>query len=169
MDPNNFLIITAIAVVTLDVVVRVYAMPNRRDWFYAALLEMQQGRAALQSTVKSVRPIDDEPLARALLEYFRQSFTSRQVMAALATSRDGIEGNHLERKVADHVAQKWNRNLSINAIRRVIMILMGSNLVELREGKFALTGTGWNLFHQTKSAAGPRWSEVPDNSPVLAA
>lgn len=168
MDHNIYIIIIAIAVVALDIVVRVYAARGRRDWFYKALLEMQQGIASRDRKSTPRRVAADDLLSDALLAFFRQSFTSRQIMAALADSIDGIEGKQLEEKIAAHVAGKWNRQLSINAIRRVIMILMGANLVDLQSGKFALTDLGWKLFLKTKSPVGPRWEEAPDRSLVPA-
>jgi hypothetical protein len=45
--------------------------------------------------------------------------------------------------------------LSINAIRRVIMILMGANLVDQRGGKFAMTGVGWTLHSRLETAPTP--------------
>jgi hypothetical protein len=163
MDQKDiYLVVVAIVVVALDIIVRVKGVGvarDKREWFYKSLLEMQAGLSARNHISKVTSPHDDL-LAHALLAYFQQSFTSRQVMAALATSVDGMEGRQLEKQIAARVAEKWNRELSINAIRRVIMILMGANLVDLRDGKFALTNVGWNLFLKTKNAAGPRWSEA---------
>jgi len=159
-----YLVILAIGVMALDIFVRIYLAPARRDGFYKSLLEMQAGLSARNPISKSAPGHADASLSDALLAYFQQSFTSRQVMAALATSVDGMAGRQLEQQIADHVAEKWNRELSINAIRRVIMILMGANLVDLRDGKFVLTNVGWNLFLKTKNAGGPRWSEAPAQS-----
>ena len=156
-----YLVIVAIAVVALDIFVRLYFARTRRDSFYKSLLEMQAGLSARTSMSKPAADQNDDSLSEALLTYFKQSFTSRQVMTALATSVDGMPGRELEKQIAEHVAEKWNRELSINAIRRVIMILTGANLVDLRDGKFALTKVGWNLFLKTKNANGPRWSEAP--------
>jgi hypothetical protein len=155
-----YLVIIAIAVVGLDIFVRVYRAPNRLDGFYKSLLEMQAGLSARNPISNSAPAHADDSLWDALLAYFQQSFTSRQVMTALATSVEGVDGRQLEKQVAEHVAETWNRELSVNAIRRVIMILMGANLVDLHDGKFALTNVGWKLFLKTKSAAGPRWSEA---------
>ncbi len=168
MDQNIYIIIAAILVVGLDIVVRVFVYPGRRDRFYQALLEMQAGVASPRRNDIHARAAEDETLSQALLAYFQQSFTTRQVLAALATSVDGMRGKELEQQISKHVAEQWNRELSINAIRRVIMILIGANLIELRDGKFALTNVGWNLFRKTKNASGPRWYEAPARSPALA-
>jgi hypothetical protein len=168
MDQNIYIIIVAIVVVSLDIVVRVFISPRRRDRFYQALLEMQAGVAAARSNNKRAQSSQDESLAQALLTYFQQSFTTRQVMAALATSADGVAGRELERQISERVAEQWNRQLSTNAIRRVIMILVGADLIEARNGKFALTNVGWNVFRKTKNASGPRWYEAPSRSPVHA-
>jgi hypothetical protein len=156
-----FLVIIAITVAALAVFVRIYRAPDRLDVFYKALLEMGAGLSARERASTTAPPETDDSVSHALLEYFQQSFTSRQVMTALATSVDGIPGKQLEEQIADHVAEKWNRELSTNGIRRVIMILTGANLVESRNGKFVLTKLGWNLFLKTKNARGPRWSEAP--------
>lgn len=166
MDQNIFLVAIAIGVVALDIVVRVFVYPKRRDRFYQALLEMQAGAAAQRA--KQSPSLDDESLSEALLEYFQQSFTSRQVLSMLATSVHGMGGRELERKIADRVAEEWRRELSINAIRRVIMILMGANLIELQGEKFALTNIGWTLFRKTKNGKGPRWTEAAAPSLVHA-
>lgn len=167
MDTDIYLSLIAIAVIALDIIVRVFIYPGRRDRFYQALLEMQSGMPARRNVVRHELAVD-EPLSEALLTYFQQSFTSRQVMTALALDPGGLPGKQLEQQIADHVAKKWNRHLSLNAIRRVLMILVGANLVEIRDGKFALTGIGWKLFQKTKSNKGPRWTETAASSLVHA-
>lgn len=168
MDQNVYLIIIAIAVVGLDIALRIFVHPRRRDRFYQALVEMQTGVAARERRGKTASAFRDESLAEALLSYFHQSFTSRQVMAALAASNDGMDGKELEQQIAEHVSQRWNRDLPTNVIRRVIMILMGANLVSLRNDKFALTDVGWTVFRKTKNPMGPRWNEAARASLVAA-
>jgi hypothetical protein len=159
-----YLVIVAIAIVALDIFVRLYYAHDRRDAFYRSLLQMQSGLSSRTPISVTAPENADDSLSHALLAYFKQSFTSRQVMTALATSVDGMPGRQLEKQIAETVAEKWNRELSINAIRRVIMILMGANLVNLHDGKFALTNVGWNLFLKTKRPDGPRWSEARSRS-----
>jgi hypothetical protein len=164
---NNLIIVT-IAVVALDIFVRLYLARKRRDGFYKSLRELRAGLSARNPISKPTPAPADDSLSQALFAYFQQSFTSRQLITTLATSMEGMAGRQLEKQVAEHVAEKWNRELSIKAIRRVILILMGANLVDLRDGKFALTKVGWNLFLKTKNAHGPCLSEAPARSPLHA-
>lgn len=146
-----FIAIVAIVVIGIDIAVRLRIAPSRRDAFYKALIEMNAG----WRTERRGSRVDEEELslAKALLQVFQESFTSRHVIAALAKAPDGLEGKELERHVREAAVQKWNRPLSINAIRRVIMILMGANLVDLRDGKFAMTGIGWSLHEKLETGA----------------
>jgi hypothetical protein len=150
---HMFIAIAAVIVIGIDIVVRLRIAPRRRDAFYKALIEMGAG----MRTERRAWRVDEEQLsiARALLQVFQESFTSRQVIAALAKAPDGLEGKELEQHVREAAVQKWNRPLSINAIRRVIMILMGANLVDLRDGKFAMTGVGWSLHAKLETGAAP--------------
>ena len=143
----------AIIVIGIDIVIRLRVAPQGRDAFYKALIEMGAG----MRSERRLSPMEDEQLSlsHALLRVFQESFTSRQVIAALAKSPDGLEGEELEQHVRESAVQQWNRPLSINAIRRVIMILMGANLVDQRDGKFAMTGVGWTLHSRLESAPTP--------------
>ena len=160
MEQNVYIVMIIAGIVGLDIAVRVFLAPNRRDSFYESLLQIRDGLLAPKNISAAGTAPTDASVADALVAYFQQSFTSRQVMAALATSTDGVAGRRLEQRVADHVAEKWKRKLPLTAIRRVIMILMGANLVDQQDGRFALTSLGWNLFLKTKSAGGPRWNEA---------
>src|SRR5688572_21621221 len=98
MDQQNiYLVIVAIAIVALDIFVRLYHSRERRDGFYKSLLEMQAGLAARKPVPATTPSNVDDSLSRALLAYFQQSFTSRQVIGALATSVDGVPGRQLEK------------------------------------------------------------------------
>ena len=160
MEQNIYLVIIAAGIVGLDIAVRLYLARDRRDGFYESLLQIRDGLST-RNNISEPDPVrTDDSLATALITYFQQSFASRQVMAALASSGDGVPGRHLEQQVAHYVAETWKRKLPLTAIRRVLMILMGANLVDQQNGKFALTNLGWNLFLKTKSAGGPRWTEA---------
>lgn len=135
----------AIAVVGLDIFVRLYRAPGRRDGFYRSLLETSEGVPQRGDVAGGA---DDASLGPALLEFFRQSFTSRHLANALAGAGGSMTGSELEKQVATEIAAKWNREMPINAIRRVIMILLGANLVEQRGDKLALTEAGWRLLEK---------------------
>ncbi|HUS37056.1 MAG TPA: hypothetical protein VM680_17050 [Verrucomicrobiae bacterium] len=145
-----YIAIAAIIVIGIDIGVRLRVAPRGRDAFYKALIEMGAG----MRSERRLSPIEDEQLSlsHALLQVFQESFTSRQVIAALAKSPDGLEGKELEQHVRESAVEQWNRPLSINAIRRVILILMGANLVDQRDGKFAMTGVGWALHSRLETA-----------------
>jgi hypothetical protein len=150
---HMYLAAIAIIVVGIDIAIRLRVAPRRRDAFYKALNEMGAGMKSEHRARTSSADDEQVSLGRALLQVFQESFTSRQVIAALARSPDGLDGKELEQQISEAAVAKWNRQLSINAIRRVIMILMGANLVDLRDGKFAMTETGWNLHTRLKSNA----------------
>lgn len=151
---HMYLALVAIIVIGIDIVVRLRIAPNRKQAFYRALIEMGAGMNDERPRKRRVAADDEQiSLSQALLQVFQQSFTSRQVIAALATAPDGLAGKELEESVTEAAVKKWNRELSLNAVRRVIMILMGANLVDLRDGKFAMTETGWNLHSRLKRDA----------------
>jgi hypothetical protein len=154
METTHIYILTiAIIVVAIDILVRVRVAPRGRDAFYKALIEMGAG----MPSERRLSPMDEEQLslARALLQVFQESFASRQVITALAKAPDGLNGKQLEDHVRDVAVQKYNRPLSINAIRRVVMILMGANIVDLRDGKFGMTGVGWTLHSRLETETAP--------------
>jgi hypothetical protein len=151
---HMYLALVAIIVIGIDIVVRLRIAPNRKQEFYRALIEMGAGMNAERPRKPRVTADDEQiSLSQALLQVFQQSFTSRQVIVALATAPGGLAGKELEESVTEAAVKKWNRELSLNAIRRVILILMGANLVDLRQGKFAMTETGWSLHSRLKPDA----------------
>lgn len=145
-----YIVAIVIIVVAIDILVRVRMAPRGRDAFYKALIEMGTG----MRSERRLSPMDEEQLSlsHALLQVFQESFTSRQVITALAKAPDGLNGKELEDHVRDTAVQKYNRPLSINAIRRVVMILMGANIVDFRDGRFAMTGVGWTLHSRLAMA-----------------
>ena len=160
MEQNIYLIIISAGIVGLSIAVRLFLARDRCGGFYESLLPIQEGLSSRNKASEPAPVPADDTLASALIIYFQQSFTSRQVMAALASSPDGVPGRRLEQQIVDHVAETWKRKVPLTAVRRVIIILMGANLVGQQNGRFVLTNLGWNLFLKTKRAGGPRWTEA---------
>lgn len=139
--------IIAIAVVSADIIVRLWIAPHRRDkWTESLLDSMIESESA--DRVGQVLPATaclDDVLGESLLRHFEQSATSRHVLAALAFRSDGMPESEVLAVVNRALASSRKRELPIAVVRKVVMILMGADLAALRQGRFKLTVAGKRL------------------------
>lgn len=155
------LIFFALAVVGTDAFVRLRLVPNRRDSYVGNILQADFG--PIGELGRFGKPEDPEthvePVANSLLMHFEQSFASRNIVKTLALAPSGLTERELEQRFSELTTEAGKRTLPSNAVRKVIMILMGADFVSLRNGKLAMTELGWKLHdllqsRRKKSASG---------------
>jgi hypothetical protein len=150
MEIHQILLLTAVlGTVVADIAIRLRMGNGRRDDQVNALLTV-------------LDPAEDEPagetmnsyadsLTESLLRYFQQSFVSRQVVSALACSPRGMTEKQLEQRFAELASRAGKRTVPSNALRKVIMILMGADFVRISEGRFKITEYGSALHSSLQS------------------
>lgn len=140
--------VTAIIVmIAAATIVRLVAAPHPRVEWMESLLDSMIGPG---SAVRNERLFPsaaclDEALGESLVRHFEQSAISRHVLAALAFRNDGMHEAKVQQVVNARLAQERKRELPTAVVRKVVMILMGANLVTLRQGKLQLTTAGKRL------------------------
>lgn len=141
-------VILAIAVVALDVIVRLVIAPHRRDKFLETLLDSMTGPEAADSTARAPHAAAalDDALAESLLRHFEHSAISRRILAALTADSDGIRESEVFAHVNRQLAHVGKRALPAAVVRRVVIMLMRADLVTLRGGRLELT-TGGKRLH----------------------
>ena len=144
MEAYEFtLIAAALGVAAADAIIRLRVAPARRDRLLKQLLSVVHGSTAAPSRDDEQREVPS--LADSLLKHFRQSFASRQVVHALAGVPGGMTEKELAERVNAFAVRSGKRSLPSNAVRKVIMILMGAGFVKLTNGRFRITDLGWEL------------------------
>lgn len=139
--------IAIVAIVTLDIIVRLVAAPHRRDKYLEGLLDsMTEAEPADQmSRAPHASAALDDSLAESLLRHFEQSATSRHVLAALTTRTGGMPEAEVLAAVNRELAHLRKRELPAAVVRKVVMILMGADLAAVRQGRLELTTPGKRL------------------------
>lgn len=137
------LIAAALSVVAADAIIRLRLAPARRDRLLKQLLSVAHGSGEGASGEGEQR--EGPALTDSLLKHFQQSFTSRQIVQALAGAPSGMTQKELEERVNEFAVRSEERSLPSSAVRKVLMILMGAGFVRLADGRFRMTDIGWAL------------------------
>lgn len=152
-------ILVIAALVGADILVRLVIAPHRRDRFLEELMDN------LVETVPSVgedisQPTAvDERIGENLLRHFEQSAMSRRVLTALASRSEAMRERDVEAVVNHELVRSHKRPLPASVLRRIVMILMGANLVALRRGKLEITDSGKLLGSVLRArSANKAWS-----------
>ncbi len=140
------LVTFALVMVVVDVIVRLFVAPARKDRFLRDLLDhLVEGDPQNESAEffkNTGRPSED--LQECLLRHFEKSLTSRQILNALADS-GGLTQRDLLRELNQAFAAKGKGPLPLTAARRVAMILLHAGLLEVENGVLQITNVGQNL------------------------
>lgn len=140
-------IIAIVAVVMLDIIVKLVVAPRRRDKYVESLLDSMTEVEPAGQTARAphASAAVDDLLAESLLRHFEQSATSRHVLAALTAATGGLPESEVVTAVNRELAHLRKRELPAAVVRKVVMILMGADLAALRQGRFELTTAGKRL------------------------
>lgn len=151
MQFHEILLITiAVAIVGVDMLIRLRLAPTRRDGWLQQLAFISLGVSpAASGAQKRETPV--RPVAHSLLKYFEQSFASRHIVAALADAPRGMTQEELEGSFTDLASRNGKRALPPGAIRKVVRILKGADFVSLSGGKLQMTDLGWSLHALLRS------------------
>lgn len=155
-------VIAIVAVVAMDIIVRLVIAPHRRDKYLEDLFDSLTEAEPMDQMSRDPHASAalDDSLAESLLRHFEQSATSRHVLAALSSQSDGMRESELLAAVNRELAHSRKRELPAGVVRRVMMILMGADLTALREGRLELTTTGRRL-HALLQARSPARALAP--------
>ncbi len=146
-----FVCLLAVGLIACDLLVRLRTHRHRKDRFIESLFDTLLQPALLpQSSTKSPVPKPanlptPESLAENLLRHFQQSAVSRLVLRILALQQGGAAEAGLLAEVNQHLVQTGKRALPPAVVRRVVMILMGADLVALNQGRLEITNAGRQL------------------------
>lgn len=142
-----FLCVVAIAVVAADAIVRLVLAPRSRDAFLEKLIDTlietdaaTQGATRDHSDARSI-----EQLSENLLRHFEQSAISRNVLEVLAIRDEGLNEIGILEAVNHRLVEKHKRELPQTVIRKIVMVLMGADMIALRNGSLQITDAGRQL------------------------
>ena len=147
---NEFGTIIAIAVivcvVAADILVRLVIAPHWRDRFLEELMDnLVEPEPSVVTDGESQFTLLDETINESLLRHFEQSVTSRKVLDALADKPGALREHEVVAVLNRQLADGHKRPLPTAVVRRIVMILMGSNLVRLHRGRLEITEAGKRL------------------------
>ena len=142
-----FLCVVASAAVAADAIVRLMIAPHRRNNFLEDLMDTlmetdvaTQGAEKGCSSAKSI-----EELSENLFRHFEQSAISRNVLEVLALRDEGLDEIGILEAVNHRLAERQKRELPQTVIRKIVMILMGADMIALRNGSLQITDAGRQL------------------------
>ena len=141
------LVLIVMAIAAADIVVRLYVAPKRKDQLVEDLLDVLHEPDDVPSLDAARARAISGNLMESLLRHFMQSTLSRQIVESLATRQAGL----CEREVVDRLVERLEgegaKALPLAAIRKVLTILMGSDLVVMSHGAIRLTAAGQDLYN----------------------
>ncbi len=137
----------AISLVTLDVIVRLRTNRHRKDQYleelFDSLLEPEHCLPPSASNQPGLSAL--ESLVENLLCHFEQSAISRNVLHILALQNRPMAATDILAAVNHHLAVRRRPELPARVVRRVVMTLLGANLVALHQGGLQITRAGRQL------------------------
>jgi len=153
------LCLVALALVVLDVIVRLGTWRHSKDkWLEELLDSLVEPETATEVSI----PHRPEPesvgrLGEHLFRHFQQSAVSRNVLAVLAARKGRMRENEVLAAVNRQLQARGRRELPAAVVRKVVTILMGADLVALRKGALEITSAGseLNVLLQPRAAAVP--------------
>ena len=155
METYEFILIAVVlGVVAVDAIVRFRVAPGRRNRFVKQLLSVfvaTENDSATEDATPETRSLAD-----SLLKHFRQSFGSRHIVQILSEAPGGMTEKELEQRFSELATRSGKSSLPSNALRKVMLILMGASFVKLSDGKFQMTELGWALHSMLGSGSDRR-------------
>lgn len=94
---------------------------------------------------------DSDKVKLSLLRFFDQSIVSRETLKALVNIDEKLKLQEITANVNTWFTRKDMSKVPENVIRKIIMILMGSDLVNMKDDKFCASELGKNICELMKS------------------
>ena len=94
------------------------------------------------ATGKQTRPTHEDEAKSSLLMFFDQSIASRETLKALVNSDDRMKLKELTDTVNRWFAKKEMNLVPENVVQKIVMILMGADLVTMKDARFYATELG---------------------------
>lgn len=108
--------------------------------------DLFEARDNTQASSTPPKEITDSEVFENVLSFFEQAHTSRQLLHILATSEEKLSYSELTNALNQYLNRKRKSTLPKHAVQNVVMILMGANLVQMRDGDLAATAAGKRLW-----------------------
>lgn len=164
MNTAEIIVLVLVAcILAADIAVRLIIAPHNRDHLVEDLLGILHEPEVTSETALARQFHPSHSLGESLLRHFTQSSLSCRVLNILAASDGGMHEADIAAAVNAELIEKSRRPLPEAAVRKVVMILMGSDFASLRHGRLSLTDLGRQLHRVLVERRGSA------NMPVLAA
>jgi hypothetical protein len=142
----------SLAIIAVIVWGLVFLFMNRRTSSkeVAKILEDVLSQDKEEST-RIPAPTDDrEDIYDNLIKFFELSSSSRNILRVIVNSEDKLSFNLIMTEFNALRGRKGQLPLPESAIRPIIMNLMGSNFIQLRDGEFSATPAGHEIIERLK-------------------
>lgn len=136
------LILVAVGMVAADLAFRLAIAPHKQDHLVADLLDILHEPEITPETALPREFSPSQSLGESLLRHFTQSSLSCRVLHVLAARGTGMHEADIATAVNTELIKQRRWPLPEAAVRKVVMILMGSDFVSLRHGLLSLTDLG---------------------------
>lgn len=136
----------ALAVLGVNLIVRLIVFPARQDKFLGQLLDQLTDPSAEEDNASAELGVTERPcdLQECLLRHFERSATSQEILRILAR-HDGLTHKGLQSALDGALDQRRQPRLPLPVARRVAAILRSAGLVEAEGDLLRLTEFGRQL------------------------
>lgn len=132
--------------IACDIFVKRLAAKRSRNCLWVYLLNlMLESERANQMAHKPQPLAMDNSLTESLVRHFELSAASRHILTTLALQKGGMSELDVASAVNLQLARQCRQELPAAVVRKIVMILMGSHLTTIRQGKLEITNAGRHL------------------------
>lgn len=138
-------IVFVACILAADIALRLIIAPHSRDQLVEDLFGILHEPEITSEIALARQSHPSQSLGESLLRHFAQSSLSCRIVDILAASDTGMRETDIRSAVNAELIEKRRRPLPEVAVRKVVMILMGSDFVCLGHGLLSLTDLGRQL------------------------